>query len=58
MIKDKNIFIKNIYIHTVNQGISWQYNPEETARGVFRIETNDFTSTTTKEQLFSVDGKR
>lgn len=43
------------YIHPVNQCISWQYNPEETARGVFRIETNDFTSTTTKEQLFSVD---
>lgn len=44
------------YIHPVTQGISWQYDPEDTARGVFRIETNDFTSTTTKGHLFSVDG--
>lgn len=44
------------YIHPVNQGVSLQYDPEETTQGVFRIETSDFTSTTTKEHLFFVGG--
>lgn len=45
------------YIHPVNQALSWVYDSEAIEKGVFKIETNDFASTTTKEQCFIVDGK-
>lgn len=45
------------YIHPVNQALSWVYDSEATEKGVFKIETNDFSSTTTKDQCFVVDGK-
>lgn len=44
------------YVHPVNQAFFWSFNENEYENGVFKIETKDFSSTTTKEQLFIVDG--
>lgn len=45
------------YIHPVNQGFSWQYDPDDTERGIIKIETSNFSSTTTEEHRFTVDEK-
>lgn len=44
------------YIHPANQVFSWSFNEDDHENGVLKIETKDFASTTSKEQLFTVDG--
>ena len=45
------------YIHPVNQAFSWIFDEESNKQGIIKIETRDFSSTTTEEHYFSVDSK-